>query len=243
MSRKIVGIALLSAVMLTAAGGLLLVTQEDAAAQSIRIGAYRPRFIVVFLDETGSRGEVWDAMRDQAGVIASRLKNREAFTVIGIDDHGFDEKDVRLPLTIVETPNDPSGLNVAALNQQRQAIMQQLAKLKRRGNPQSTDIVGAIRQAMDMAKKESKDRRVVLAFFSDMQQTPRMPDAAAFGGIQFPSGTEAYCFYVAASQSYDFPRTVDLWQRLLTTAGIKIAATDFHQQGTVAVGVNAAFPQ
>jgi hypothetical protein len=243
MTRKTVIIAWLSALTLTATGGLLLVTQEDAAAQSIRIGAYRPRFIAVFLDETGSRGQVWDPMRDQAGVIASRLKNREAFTVIGIDDHGFDEEDVRIPLTIVETPNDPSGLNVAALNQQRQAIVQQIAKLKRRGNPQSTDIVGAIRQAMDMAKKESSDRRVVLAFFSDMQQTPKMPDAAAFKSIQFPSGTEAYCFYVSASQSYDFPRTVDLWQSLLTNAGIKISKNDFHQQGTVRVGVNMAFPQ
>jgi hypothetical protein len=241
MSGRPVAAAWLSAAALSLAGAMLLVeTHQDAAAQSIRIGAYRPRLIVVFLDETGSRGEAWEAMRNQAALIASRLKNRDAFALIGIDDHGGDEDDVRVPLSIVQAPTD---LNVAMLNQQRQEIVQQVTKLRRRGNPQTTDIVGPIKQALGIANMLSRDRDVVLAFFSDMQQDPKMPDAAAFKGIQFPTGTTAYCFYVAGTKRYDFPTTVDLWQRLLTSAGIRITTNDFHQQGTVAVGVNAAFPR
>jgi len=223
-------------------GGSVVATSRDAAAQALRIGAYRPRFIVVFLDETGSRGEAWNAMREKAALIASRLKNRDAFTLIGIDAHGGDEDDVRVPLTIIETPNDPSGLNKAALDQQRQEIVQQVTKLKRRGNPQTTDIVGPIKQALLMANMQNGERDTLLAFFSDMQQDPTMPDAAAFKGIRFPAGTKAYCFYVAGTKRYDYPTTVELWQRLLTSAGVKTSANDFHQQGTVAVGVNAAFP-
>jgi hypothetical protein len=223
------------------AGGLLLVgTQQQADAQAIKIGGYRPRFIILFLDETGSRGAQWEAMRDKAAVIASRLKNKEAIAVIGIDDHGFDEQDVRLPLSVLQAQND---LMVAVLNQQRQAIVDRVTKLKPRGHPQTTDIVGAIKQALGMANMESKERRIVLAFFSDMQQTPKMPDAAAFRDIRFPAGTEAYCFYVAASKRYDFPATVSLWQPLLNGAGAKISANDFHQQGTVDRGVDVAFPR
>jgi len=241
MTGRTAGVAWLSAAALVVSSGLLLMgTQQQADAQSIRIGSYRPRFIVVFLDETESRGQAWDAMREKAALIASRLKNKEAFAVIGIDDHGFDEQDVRVPLSVLQAQND---LMVAALNQQRQAIMQRVTKLKPRGHPQRTDIVGAIKQALDMANKESRDRKVVLAFFSDMQQTPKMPDAASFRDIKFPAGTEAHCFYVAASQNYDFPKTVDLWQRLLTAAGMKISVNDFHQQGTVDRGVDTAFPQ
>lgn len=213
--------------------------RQEAAGQSIRIGAYRPKLVIVFLDETASREQAWEPMRDGVAMIASRLKNRDAFTVIGIDDHGGDEDDVRVPLSIVQAQTD---LNIAELNQQRQAIVQQVAKLRRRGNPQHTDIVGPIRQALGIVKMQSQ-RDAVLAFFSDMQQDPKMPDADAFKGIQFPAGTKSYCFYVNGTKQYDFPATVALWQPLLTSAGIEIRTTDFHQKGTVAVALNTAFPQ
>jgi hypothetical protein len=69
-----------------------------------------------------------------------------------------------------------------------------------------------------------------------------MPVTKSFEGIHFPAGTGAFCFYVSASQHYDFPTTVDLWQRLFTTAGVAISANDFHQQGTVDVAIDSAFP-
>lgn len=226
------------AIFATTCGLVQVASQREADAQAIRIGTYRPRFIVVFLDETGSRRKFWEPMRAKAALIASRLKNKDAFTVIGIDDHGGDEDDVRVPLSIVQVPND---LQVAALNQQRQAIVQKVLSLAPRGNPQRTDIVGPIKQALRVAKMESRDRDTVLAFFSDMQQEPRMPDAAAFRDIRFPNGTKAYCFYVAASGRYDFQKTVDIWRPLLNSAGVAIGENDFHQLGTVDVGVDGAF--
>src|SRR5437867_325394 len=73
---------------------LMMACKRPADAQLIRIGGYQPRFIIIFLDETGSRAQSWSAMRGKAALIASRMKNREAYTVIGIDNHGFDEDDV-----------------------------------------------------------------------------------------------------------------------------------------------------
>lgn len=222
-----------------ACGAAVGVAEQRVDAQVVRIGVYRPRLTIVLLDETGSRAKAWETMCEKAAVIASHLRNKDAFALIGIDDHGFDEDDVRIPLFIVQAPSD---LMVGVLNQQRQALAQRVVRLKRRGNPHKTDIVGAVRQALDIANKESKQRSVVLAFFSDMQQTPKMPDAKSFEGIKFPEGTDAYCFYVSASGHYDFPTTVELWQRLFTAAGVAISANDFHQQGTVDVALNSAFP-
>jgi DNA-binding transcriptional MerR regulator len=226
--------------LLAAIGSLisLALLSQQTDAQAIRIAQYRPRFIVVFLDETGSRAQTWEAMREKAAFIASKLKNREAIAVIGIDDHGYDEDDIRIPLSIVQAPSD---LMTAVLEKQRQAIIQQMNRLQRRRNPQRTDIVGAIRQALEMANKESAERRTVLAFFSDMQQTPQMPDAGAFKDIHFPAGTEAYCFYVNGSKHYTFDQTVDLWQHQLNAAGVTASAVNFHEKGTVDVGVSQAF--
>lgn len=239
MTRKGPFVSWFSAVVLVAACGLLLIAcQQRPDAQSIRIGAHHARFIIAFLDETGSRGPEWNDMVDRVAVVAGRLKNQDAFTVIGIDDHGGDEDDVRIPLTIVQTRSD---LDMAGLKRQRDAIVAQVKSLKPRGKPQRTDIVGAIRQAQGMANKVSQNMNVILAFFSDMQQTPRMPDDAAMKDIHFPDGTVGYCFYVSASRRYDFPATVSLWQRLLTSAGVAITENDFHQKGTVDFGLNNAF--
>jgi hypothetical protein len=219
---------------------LLVGSHTQTEAQTIGIGAHRARFIIVFVDETGSRASAWDAMVDKIAKVASRLKNHDAFTVIGIDDHGGDEDDVRIPLTVIQTRGD---LDVAGLNAQRNLIVQQVKSLKPRRNPQRTDIVGAIRQAQGLANKVSQNMNVVLAFFSDMQQTPRMPDPASFNGIHFPEGTLGYCFYVAASKRFDFPATVHLWKPLLNSAGITITENDFNQQGSVDFGLNNAFKQ
>jgi hypothetical protein len=247
----------LSAMLLCAACGLLLIrAPEQVGAQSIKIGAHRARFIVLFLDETRSmaaqhspksqqaaiaaQAGQWEEMKEKAALIASRLQDQDALTVIGIDDHGDDPDDVRVPLTILHAPG--GSLNYPALNKARQALKEQIMALDRRGEPPRTDIVGAIRQASEMANKESHARDVILAFFSDMQQTPKMPEDGTFKDIQFPQGTKAYCFYVDASKRYTFQDTARLWQRSLTSAGVAISENDFHQQGTVNVGLDDAFP-
>ena len=59
------------------------------------------RLVVVLLDETGSFVNYWQPCLDLAASVASRLKPGDAFAVIGIDDHGNDPEDARIPVTLV----------------------------------------------------------------------------------------------------------------------------------------------
>jgi hypothetical protein len=247
MARKNVPVARQLAVVLIAACGFTLVACErQAASQTFGIGTHHTRCIVVLQDETGSDIGDWNAMREQISKIASRLVSDDAFTVIAINDYGGEAGNVRVPLTSLHA----GPLEMAKLKHQRDAIIQQVRSLTPRGRPQKTDIVGAIRQAQDTANKaramakqanQHADMDTVLAFFSDMQQTPRMPKPADFAGIRFPEGTKGYCFYVAAPGKNGIQSTVAIWRPLLNSAGIAITENDFHQQGTVEAAIESAF--
>lgn len=230
------------AILFTASG------KQQATAQTFGIGAHHTRCIVVFLDETGSDIGDWNAMREQIARIASRLKSDDAFTVIAINDQGGEAGSVRVPLSWLHA----GPLETAKLRHQQDAIIAQVKSLNPIGHPRRTDIVDAIRQAMDIASKAQAMAKqtdphanmdVILAFFSDMQQTPHMPKAAEMKGIQFPSGTKGYCFYVAAPGKNGIQSTVAVWKPLLNSADIAITDNDFHQQGTVDAAIDSVFRQ
>lgn len=236
----------LAAALIAACGFLLLACEKQADSQTFGIGAHRTRGIIVLLDETGSDIADWSKMREQIAKIASRLVSDDAFTVIAINDSGGEAGNARVPLTSLHA----GPLETAKLKHQREGIVQQVRVLTPQGHPQRTDIVGAIRQAQDTANKaramakqadQHSEMDIVLAFFSDMQQTPRMPKPADFGGIRFPEGTKGYCFYVAAPGKNGIQSTVAIWRPLLNSAGIAITDNDFHQQGTVEAAIDSAF--
>jgi hypothetical protein len=230
------------AVTLPAACGLMPL----ACAQGFRITAHRARCIIVLLDETGSDIADFDAMRQHISTIAERLSSDDAFAVIAINDHAGEADNVRVDLTSLHA----GPLEMAKLNQQRDKIVQQVKSLKPQGHPKFTDVVGAIRQARDVASQaraisaqtnSHMEMNVVLTFFSDMQQTPHMPTPSDFQGIQFPEGTKAYCYYVAAPGKKGIDSTRAIWRPLLNSAGISITDNDFNQKGTVDAAINSTF--
>jgi hypothetical protein len=225
--------------------GFLLATLMSLGALflgcSLQIGEHHPRFIIAFLDETGSRKEMWTPMLDQIAEIARGLKHQDEFAVLAINDKGFSESNVLVQAqTIFQVADDVGGYKLKAACD---GIAKQVLALKPiTPAPQVTDIVGSIRQAADMSNKEDKKRQIVLAFFSDMQQTPKMPADSDLEGVKFPDGTKGYCFYVTESKRYDYDATVTLWQHVLPSAGINIAPQDFNSLGRVAVSLKQAFP-
>jgi hypothetical protein len=239
----------LSAGLLIAACGILLNGGGNlAGAQTFGIGAHRAKCYIVFMDETGSDIGDWNAMRDQAAKIAARMNSGDELTVIAINDRGGEAGNVRVPLQALHVS---SILKTAELNRKREAIVQQVRSLTPQGRPRRTDIVGAIRQALQITNEalamsrqldQHTDVDIVLAFFSDMQQTPKMPKAAEMNGIHFPQGTKGYCFYVAAPGKNGIQSTVGIWRPLLNSAGIAITDNDFHQQGTVDFAIDTVFP-
>lgn len=208
---------------------------------SLQIGEHHPRFIIAFLDETGSRKEMWTPMLNQIAEIARGLKHQDEFAVLAITDKGFSESNVLVPAqTIFQVADDVGGYKLKAASD---GIAKQVLALKPiTPAPQVTDIVGSIRQAAEMANKEDKKRQVVLAFFSDMQQDPKMPSESSLEGVKFPVGTKGYCFYVTGSKHYNYEATVMLWQHLLTSAGVNIGAQDFNNLDRVAESLKQAFP-
>ena len=236
----------LAATLVATCGFLLTVCDRQARSQTFAIGAHHTKCVIVFQDETGSDLADWNKMREQIAKIASRLGSDDEFALIAINDHGGEAGNIRISLTSLHA----GPLEMAKLTQQRNAIIQQVRALKPQGHPTHTDIVGAIKQALDTAKKAQAMAKqadphasvdIVLAFFSDMQQTPRMPKPADFAGIRFPPGTKAYSFYVAAPGKNGIQSTVAIWQPLLNSAGIAITENDFHQQGTVEAAIDSAF--
>lgn len=225
-----------------------LIIPVEAAAQ-FSIGAHHTTCYIVLLDETGSDLGDWNAMRIQSARVARAMNSGDGIVVIAINDRGGDADNIRVPLQFLSVD---SPLKVAELKRKRQGIVDQMMSLQPAGHPRRTDIVSAIRLAMDVGNKaiaiaHGIDPHVqmdlVLTVFSDLQQTPKMPVAKDLSGIHFPGGTKGYCFYVAAPGKNGIQSTVAIWRPLLNSIGIAITDNDFHQQGTVPAAIDVLFPQ
>lgn len=200
----------------------------------------RPNFVAVLIDETGSFAEDWDDMLRWVGTVAERMQPPGGLVVIGIDNEGFQSDDVRIgPLLL-----DPSPLRARV--QVREVAKEIEALAPRPANPDQpyTDVLGALRHAAYFfALERYRDFDPVLLVFSDMRQTPRMPTAAEARDLSFPGGTVVHALYVDATGWEDWRQTVQLWQELLSNAGVSISAESFHQKAETSVEINRLFPR
>jgi hypothetical protein len=208
---------------------------------------HHAKCVIVFLDETGSVIADWATMRAQVAKIAGRLEPGDEFTVIAINDRSGEASNARVPLEMLQ--GDP--MKTAELSANREVFEKQVLALMPKGHPARTDITGAITQALrvgteaiTMTKKQDSHSQmdIYLVFFSDMQQTPRMPTAYDLKDIHFPNGTKGYCYYVAAPGKKGIQSTVAIWNPLLNAAGVAMTETDFHQMGTVDAAIDTDFP-
>jgi hypothetical protein len=223
--------------------GLVMMLLAASLMSGPADAAQGKRFVVLMLDETGSFTGYWQECLDYAAAIVHRLGPEDAFTLIGIDDHGFDPEDARIEITFV----DPSPLKAV---QQKRALAAKIKSLQRRPLKRNlTDIVGAIRQAA-LFSNSQKGFRPVLALFCDMNQTPRQPAPSDAAGIKFPAGAEAHCFYVNASGWMDKAATsggkswdtlVDRWISVFTPMGVRSGKGDYYQRGQARAAIGGIF--
>ena len=200
------------------------------------------KLVIVLVDETESfalyrqRGVVenmyWDEVLESLlPKIVHSLEAGGAFAVIGIDEHGFDEEDVRIPFTAL-----PDGFLEAKMAKDR--IARQIGELQRRQQRhRSTDILGALYHAAYFAKRYP-ERQAIVFCFSDMRQEPGWPTQEEARELKFPEGTEAYFFYVNASGRTNWERIVEVWEPILAGAGLQLYtynSLSFFQSGESAL--------
>jgi hypothetical protein len=204
------------------------------------------RLVIVLLDETASFVGYWQDCVGLAATVAGRLKPGDAFAAIGIDDHGNDPEDARIAVTIVS----PGSLMALG---DRKALAKKVKVLERRPSRKPlTDILNAIQQAAIFANSPAmQDYKPMLLFFSDMQQTPRLPGPADIKGWKFANRGEAFCFYVNVTDWVDRSKKggtswdgmVGTWTAVLNAAGLDAAPkTNFFQSGDSRVEINRLFP-
>jgi hypothetical protein len=205
------------------------------------------RLVVVLLDETGSFVDYWQPCLDLAASVASRLKPGDAFAVIGIDDHGNDPEDARIPVTLVS----PGALQSLA---DRKSLAKKVKALEpRKAKRPLTDILHAMQQASIFANAPAmQGYKPVVLFFSDMQETPRLPGPADIKGWNFAARGEAYCFYVNVTGWVDHAKTqrgttwdslVESWTATLNAAGLDAdPKKSFFQSGDSKVEISRLFP-
>lgn len=209
--------------------------------------APRRRLVIVLLDETGSFVNYWQPCVDLAATVASRLKPGDGFGVIGIDDHGNDPEDARIPVTLVS----PGALQSLA---DRKALARKVKALEpRKAKKPLTDILHAIQQAAIFANSPAlQGYKPVLLFFSDMQETPHLPVPADIRGWRFATPGAAYCFYVNVTDWVDHSKKqkgttwdamVESWTAILNAAGLDAdPKKSFFQSGDSKVEINRLFP-
>ena len=239
----------LSASLFLLFAGLILPSGASPAAQ-----APKPRFVVVLLDETSSFTPYWQPSIDFAARVAMGLRPGDAFAVIGIDNHGMDPEDARIPITLI----DPGTLKSIG---DKKALARKVKLLTRRPatKPFRTDILNATRQAAVFSQSNAvQGFEPMLVYFSDMQETPRLPVPGDIKGWSFPQGGTAHCFFVnvtgwadrvvtshagaKASPAGSWNSMTDQWISVFTKLGLKADAQSFHQSGQAAVEIRRLFP-
>lgn len=187
------------------------------------------RTVVVLLDETGSFSDLWaPALADVAEVVVPALQPDEQFVVIGIDDRGFEDRDVRLGLVRL------SSNSLAALSQ-RSRLAAQVRSLKPRvAAAPGSDIAEALLHATHFLRRGAAEGyRPVLLVFSDLVPDfarPRNPTEAAELGhaLALPPDTMVRFLYVRERQSATWQRTVRLWLEVFRAAGVNVSEQDFY---------------
>lgn len=203
-----------------------------------------PRFVMVLVDETESfalykEGKIttmfWPETLPWIAKIVTRLQPGERFCVIGIDEHGFDTDDVRIDYILDE------GFMRAA--QEKIKIVQKVKELTRRKERhRSTDILGALYHAAYFLNKQDTHRGMIV-IFSDMIQEPEIPTLKDAVDLNFPKGTEVYCFYVNASGRENWEKIVNIWLPIFKAVGLETTKDCFSQRGEISIIFNKLFQE
>jgi len=229
----------------------LLALHSGFAPTHLAGAAPTKRFFVVLIDETASFTRFWDKSLDFAAAVVQRMKADDAFMLIGIDGRSGDPEDVRIPMQEMD-PNP-----IKAIARRRQIIAQVRATKVRAVNPKDpnakySDILGAVAMAASAAGRHKEYRPVVL-IFSDMVQTPRLPDAQETRrlGVAFPPGAEAHVYFVNAAELADNRKIrmdeaqrelMQAWLGAFGAAKIKISQDDFVPEGDAQKSFNQLLP-
>lgn len=191
------------------------------------------RLFLVLVDETESFSMgttdtlYWSEVLPLVSQIAGRLQPGDEFAVIGIDEKGFEDSDVRIPFRVLD-----EGFLRAKL--QKDSLLTSIQHLQRRKNKhRTTDILGALYHSAHFANVE-QSRKTILFCFSDMKQEPTWPTEKESSDLHFPNGTEGYFFYVNASGRTSWNTITGVWQPILTRARVEISSggiLHFYQRG------------
>ena len=218
--------------------------------------------VIVLLDETSSFQKFWDESVSLTATVANRLRPGDAFTVIGIDDHGKDNEDTRVPIRIL----NPGALN--AIGERNQLVHTVRELRQRKMNPDRehdlTDITGALSQAAGFTNNLAvQDYYPIVLLFTDLEQTQfgkeplRLPKPEDVSGSKFKNGGEAHCFLVDLSgwtkrtqsllekdsRGTAWNNLVDVWTAVFRQAGLEASASSFHQAGDSRVEIERLFPK
>lgn len=181
----------------------------------------KPRFFVVLLDETGSFQSFDKAKEAIANKVIPELGCEETFCLIGIDNHGFDTDDVRIPVTKLSH-------NFLEASQQKRTLGNSVNELKRRDNlPPGTDIIGALQHAAQFLNGGGDDGndddgfQPVILVFSDLVPDNLWPETSRVGEeLGLSSDTMVYFFFVEERGKEEWEAVRDLWADIFVSAGI-----------------------
>jgi hypothetical protein len=193
------------------------------------------RFVIVLADETDSfalyeHGEIttmfWQEILPYIAKIANNLQPGEKFCVIGIDEHGFDTDDVRIPIITLDE-------NPLKAVQQKKKIIKDIKNLSRRKEKhRSTDILGALYHAAHFLNKQKDNTHEGLVIiFSDMIQEPKFPTLKDAEKLKFPPKINIYCYYVNATGRDKWEKIVNRWVTILKPTNLEITKDCFYQRG------------
>lgn len=178
--------------------------------------------MVVLLDESGSFADLWDQVKeDLSATVIANLETEDQFMLIGMDSHGFDFDDVRIPL--VDMPHNPLRLRGF-----QRDLTTALEGLEPRPSEPGTDVFGAVQHAAHFLRRgQEAGYRPILLVFSDMVPDYNKPQTAAEARelgqrLVIPTETLVRFFYVREKGGEAWGDLVQRWVVLFQTAGLDL---------------------
>ena len=142
----------------------------------------RSTVLVVLIDETTSyiQADMWESSIDLTGKVIEMLRPGDYFIMLGIDNHGFDGNDVRIPITELPNASLPS---MKAKHDLKEAVLgievresssgYRLEDGTIRGTPWGTDQLGSLHHVSELISSPVfDDARVRVIVYSDFFDEP-----------------------------------------------------------------------
>lgn len=208
-----------------------------------------PIVLIAVLDETASFHNHWQESVDKAAQAVAKLWPGDAVLVLGLDNHAWDEDDVRIPLSVL-----PNGA-LRAVQAKARLVAEVRALTPRpsssgcllngrlRGKPPGTDTIGIVDMAGSLATQAS-GRTVHLAVFSDFEDEPVRNTGASNEAITFPPNTHFTALYVRPHGHHYVQKRIDEWVGIMNRMHVSCSADNFHlasDSAQVPLGREASF--